>query len=192
MAFMKLQIEFYLIDSFRHGNATQICQSILCACSCAHDNVTFMERGLAATIADLTSISESSIRKALVTLQQRAFLTRLDEFSCQINPGFMQKTAKKIKYNGYIQSHPNQDESTFLFKVHTLAVESWELRGKNHKRYLKGEDAMMHPSVKKEFDSLQKQINTMLEILKSVASGSDEAKEKAETHLRLIEGGLSD
>jgi hypothetical protein len=162
-----------------------------------------MERGLSATIAGLTNVDESSIRRALVTLQKRGFLTKLDEFSCQVSNEFMQKTSKKIKYKGAVQGNPNEDESVFLFKVHTLAIENWEIRGKNHKIFTKDEDKEMIKQLTKELkqeriqsaerhSDLKSDLKRVLDALdKLSARYNDSEAIEVVRHLKLVqfEGG---
>lgn len=197
MAFMKIQFEFYLIDSFRYGNATQICQAILSACACTHDNVIHMQSGLVATIAGLTGLGERSIEIALVTLQKRSFLTKQSEFLCQINPAFMQKTSKNIKYNGNKQDGANEQEMEFLFKVYAIATESWALRGKNYIKQTKETDMIknLQKELKEEriqakarfeeskasFDQITAQLQAIIE--KFVP---EQEKEDVRTKLRIV------
>ncbi len=193
MAFMKLQIEFYLIDAIRNGDAAHICQAILCAWACPNDNVVYVRGGLAATIAELTNLSSRSIQRALQGMHERCFLTKLDEFSCQINDKFMQKTSKRINYRGNKQVSPNSKESEFLIRVHTIAVESWEQRGKNYRVVVEDKDAMIK-ALQKELREERKAAAERHEELKTLLSDmvnllkkhEPEAAEKVERHLILV------
>lgn len=200
MAFMKLQIEFYLIDALRNGDSAYICQAIVCAWACPNDNVVYVGRGLAVTIAELTKISQRSIERALTGMQKRGFLTKLDEFSCQINPDFMQKTSKRINYRGNKQGNPNSEESEFLIRVHTIARESWEQRGKNYRVVsIEDKDAMIK-SLQKELRQERKAAAERHEELKSLLSDmvnllkkhEPEAAEKVERHLILVKAGTDE
>lgn len=194
MAFMKLQIEFYLIDAIRNSDAAHICQAILCAWACPNDNVVYVQHGLTATIAELTNLSTRSIQRALQGMHERCFLTKLDEFSCQINDKFMQKTSKRIQYRGNKQISPDSKESDFLIRVHTIAIQSWEQRGKNYKVANAEDKDIMIKNLQKELRQERKAAAERHEELKTILSDmvnllkkhEPEAAEKVERHLTLV------
>lgn len=189
MAFMKVQIETYLIDALRNGDTAHVCQAILCACACPADNITYMPQGLAACIAELTNANVRSIRRALLELETRRFLTKLDEFRCEINPSFMSKSSRRIRYKGEIQGNPNDKECEFLFDVHRVATEAWKARGKGFVKHTSEDDTMIK-KLSKELKEV-KDINLkMLSIMEKIAAGMPQAevKEVVECHLKLIKG----
>lgn len=189
MDFDKTILLSNIIDARRCGDTQRLSHLILRYLSTYDDGIVYAPEGIGKIIQNTTNSSKATTYRNLESLTERNILTKIDENSLQLNDQFSSKGTKTIRYKGSRLIY-DRDEQEFLFALDAKRAEIWDLRGKNKKRLKK--DIMMHPSVKKEFDSLQKQISTMLEILKSVANGSDEAKEKAKTHLRLIEGGLSD
>jgi hypothetical protein len=194
MAFIKLQIEFYLIDALRNGDAAYISQAILSALACPHDNVVYAGCGLAVTIAELTKLSPRSIRRELSGMQERGFLTKLDEYSCQINPEYMQKTSKRINYHGNKQVQPNSEESEFLIKIHTIAIQSWEQRGKNYKVVSTEDKDAMIKNLQKELRQERKaaanrhdELKSMLsEVVNLLKKHEPEEADKVERKLTLV------
>jgi hypothetical protein len=189
MDFDKTILLSNIIDARRCGDTERLSHLILRYLSTFNDGLIYTPEGIGKLMQNMTNTLKRTTYRNLESLTKRSILHKLDENSLQLNDQFSSKGTKPVRYKGPRLIY-DRDEQEFIFALDAKRAELWELRGKN-KKHIK-EDIMMHPTVKKEFDSLRQQIDTMLEILKSVASGSGEAKEKAATHLKLIEGGLKD
>jgi len=190
--FIKLQLDFLYLDMLRNGTTSQLCNAVLCILACPDDNVVHTPQGLVSTIASLTRKPAKTIRSAIAELESRGYFLKIDEFSCQIDPKYMKKTQKVFKYKAKDidrQTPATKDESQQLFDIYTEATSAWAARGKN-KRYIKqDEDSDMIAEMKIRFDQQEEKLNQVLDLLKAMIKKEPGAEQKAECHLKLIEGG---
>jgi hypothetical protein len=187
MDFDKAQLELHIIDARRNADTVMLSRYIMRYLCTFDDNVVFAPQGLANTLQSLVGLSKRTTHRIIDSLTDRNIFTKEDEFSLQLNPQFSSKTSNSIKYAGDKIVFSN-DESLYLFELASIRAEIWALRGKNKRRTKKDDD--MKQLIKK-VGKLEEQNAEMMQLLRNIAKGmnSDEAKEKAECHLRLIEGG---
>lgn len=187
MSFWKQHEEYTLLESYQNGSLTELCKVILMA-AMNEENIVKTRKTLTIVMADLTGIDLRRIQKTLKGLHSRGFGTCIDSKTFRVHPNHAGKSKTKPVYEG---ANPQYSDEAwnFLTRYHVIF---------DKQKYAKKKDDEMSPVMKKRFDDLQDQNQKimdqnarMMEFLRSIAKGltTVEAKEQAECHLKLIEGG---
>lgn len=192
MDFDKTILLSNIIDARRNGDTESLSHLILRYLCSFDDGIVYVPKGVAGFLQQYTETTKRTTYRHLESLECRSIFCRFDEFSLQLNDQFSSKGTKPVLYKGSRVIY-DRSEQAFVFDLETKRMEFWQLRGKN-KKHIKAtkEQDMIVAKMQKQFDELKKQNQEMMEILRSIASDLPNAKEKAQVHLRLIEGGKNE
>lgn len=184
MSFWKQHAEFTLLDTYQNGSVTELCRVIFMS---AMDKKNLVKtytpkKTLANTIEDLTGKPLRRIQESIKELNDEGFGILLSKNSFQVNPAFATKDRLKPKYSG--NNCQYSDEAwEFLARYNSTFSDG--------PQYTKPKDDEMMKQMKAELLEIKNQNTEMMQLLRSIAKGMNpqEAQEKAECHLKLIEGG---
>lgn len=185
MTFRKTIEENSLAFAFQNSDPPDLCRELLLFLMNVDNEVYATKVGLTNMLVRLTKIPRRTIERAIKELRDQGFIEKFDEFSCRVNPMFAVRSAKVPDYNGP-EPELSKEAKDFVFEANMLRTAAWKEKGKNviaHK-----EKETMSPGLKKEFEKLRKQNDSMMDLLKSIAAGLSpaETKEKIECHLKLV------